>query len=193
MLCPNCHRQIERGSTFCPSCGTSLTGAAGVFELVLRDGTRVPVLDEMTIGRAPGNTLPLDDPSVSRHHARITSGDPTRAPRLEDAGSSHGTWLDGQLVEGTGSLGDGSRITLGDEVLRVERKRGASEAGDTIVVPPGDSLILPASGAEAVLAPATSNVAERPRRRSGYALKRLHTGGGARRWGSNALPQDKVL
>jgi hypothetical protein len=193
MLCPNCHRQIERGSTFCLSCGTSLTGAAGVFELVLRDGTRVPVLDGMTIGRAPGNTLQLDDPSVSRHHARITSGDPTHAPRLEDAGSSHGTWLDGRLVDGTSSLEDGSRITLGDEVLRVERKRSASEAGRTIVVPPGDSLILPASGAAAVLAPAIGNFVERPRLRSGYALKRLEAAEGPRRWVLNDLRNGKFL
>src|SRR4051812_41389485 len=169
MLCPNCHRQIARGSSFCPSCGRSLTEAAGLFELVLRHGTRVPVLDGMTIGRAPGNTLQLDDPSVSRHHARITLGDPSGAPLLEDAGSSYGTRLDGSRVDGVRSLSDGSHITLGDEELLVERRRSAAEAGRTIVVPPGDSLILPASGAAAALAPTATDFGEHPRLRSGYA------------------------
>ncbi|MEN3311927.1 MAG: putative peptide zinc metalloprotease protein [Actinomycetota bacterium] len=171
----------------------SLNGAAGVFELVLHDGTRVPVLDGMTIGRAPGNTLQLDDPSVSRHHARITLGDPSGAPLLEDAGSSYGTRLDGSRVDGVRRLGDGSHITLGDEELLVERRRGAAEAGRTIVVPPGDSLILPASGAAAALAPAATGFGEHPRLRSGYALKRLEVAEGPRRWVLNDLRTGKFL
>ena len=48
------------------------------FELVLPDRTRVPVTGGMTIGRAPGNAVQLEDPTVSRRHARIwLDGRPT--------------------------------------------------------------------------------------------------------------------
>ena len=83
MLCPSCRRQLERGASYCGSCGTPLNGAGAPLELVLGDSTRVPVVSEMTIGRAPGATLVLSDPTVSRMHARISEG-----AVLEDAGSS---------------------------------------------------------------------------------------------------------
>ena len=83
MLCPSCRRQLERGASYCGSCGTPLNGASAPLELVLADATRVPVVSEMTIGRAPGATLVLSDPSVSRVHARISAG-----AVLEDAGCS---------------------------------------------------------------------------------------------------------
>src|SRR3954449_5313918 len=89
VLCRSCRRQLERGASYCGSCGTPLNGASAPLELVLADATRVPVVTEMTIGRAPGATLVLADPTVSRRHARISAG-----AVLEDAGSAHGTWLD---------------------------------------------------------------------------------------------------
>jgi putative peptide zinc metalloprotease protein len=182
MLCPSCHRQTGRTSTVCPNCGTPLDGAPGVFDLVLGDGTRVPLLDRLTIGRAPGNGLQLADASISRHHARITPGqDSAHTPLLEDAGSSYGTWLDGRRVNGSLPLHDGSRIRIGDQELHVERRRSSAEPGRTMVVPPGDSLVVPASGG-ADLASAATDFGERPRLRSGYALKRLEAGEGPRRW-----------
>jgi putative peptide zinc metalloprotease protein len=149
-----------------------LNGGRAYFDLVLADGTRVPVLDELTLGRAPGNTVQIDDPSVSRHHARIAlAHDPARTPLLEDAGSSYGTWLDGHRLETAGRLEDGSRIRLGDQELVVERVRDDAEAGRTVVVPSGASLVVSTAG--------SSN---RPRLRSGYALKRLEAREGTRRW-----------
>src|SRR5918997_4678486 len=97
MLCPSCRRQLDRGSGFCGSCGAPRPGQAAPLELVLRDRTRVPVVTEMTIGRAPGSTVQLDDPTVSRVHARI-SGNGGGTAVLEDAGSSHGTWVDGTRI-----------------------------------------------------------------------------------------------
>ena len=105
------------------------------------DATRVPVVTEMTIGRAPGATLVLSDPSVSRVHARISAD-----AVLEDAGSSHGTWLDGVRVTGPSPLHDGAQIRLGDAELRVERRREVAEAGRTIVVRAGASLLVPSVG-----------------------------------------------
>jgi putative peptide zinc metalloprotease protein len=176
VLCRICRRQLERGASHCGSCGTPLNGASEPFELVLADATRVPVVSEMTIGRAPGATLVLPDPTVSRLHARISAGG-----ELSDAGSSHGTWLDGVRVTGPSALHDGALIRLGDAELRVERRRDAAEAGRTIVVRPGASLLVPAVGTPDMSAPATQ-FGLKPRVRSGYALKRLDASEGMRRW-----------
>ena len=174
MLCPSCRRQLERGASYCGSCGTPLQGASSPLELVLGDATRVPVVADMTIGRAPGASLVLADPSVSRVHARISAD-----AVLEDAGSSHGTWLDGVRVTGPSQLRDGAKIRLGDAELRVERQRDAAEAGRTIVVRAGASLLVPSVG------PASSSATHfgmRPKVRSGYALKKLDASEGRRRW-----------
>jgi pSer/pThr/pTyr-binding forkhead associated (FHA) protein len=157
--------------------GPGLSDAA--FELVLADGTRVPLADELTLGRAPGNTLRFDDPSVSRRHARIVRrGDSAGTPVLEDSGSSYGTWLDGRRVGSATGLRDGSRIRIGDQELVVERVRSDSEAGRTLRVEPGESLVVDAVG---------------PRIRSGYALKRLEAAEGARRWVLRDLRGGKIV
>jgi putative peptide zinc metalloprotease protein len=176
VLCRTCRRQLERGASYCGSCGTPLNGANAPLEIVLSDATRVPVVSEMTIGRAPGATLVLSDPSVSRVHARISAG-----AVLEDAGSSHGTWLDGVRVTGPSPLHDGAKIRLGDAELRIERRRESTEAGRTIVVRPGASLLVPSVGKPDTTGSATQ-FGIKPRVRSGYKLKRLEAGEGNRRW-----------
>src|SRR5918992_77724 len=181
MLCPSCRRQLDRGSGFCGSCGAPMPGHAAPLELVLGDRTRVPVLNEMTIGRAPGSTLVLDDPTVSRLHARISDGNGGGVALLEDAGSSHGTWVDGARISGPVELRDGIKVRLGDQEVVVERRRDSAEAGRTIVVRPGASLVVPAMGRPDVTSQATQ-FGMRPRIRSGYALKRLEADEGRKRW-----------
>jgi Zn-dependent protease len=148
-----------------------------ILELVLADGTRVPLVREMTIGRAPGSTLRLDDPAVSRHQARIS----VFADRvvLADMGSSYGTWLDGQRLTDPAVLRDGSRLRVGNHELIVERRRDDAEAGRTIVVPTGG--------------PETGRFGEHPRVRSGYALKRLEASEGERRWVLRDMEADRFL
>ena len=144
------------------------------YDVVLSDRTRVPVRGTMTLGRDPSNTIRLADRTVSRHHARITTaGD---ALVLADAGSSHGTWVDGERIQAPVELRDGARIRLGDEELVVERRRRDSEAGLTIVVP--ESPPGPVDG---------------PRLRSGYALKRLEASERPHRWVLRDLRADKFL
>ena len=128
------------------------------------------MVSELTIGRAPGSTLVLSDPSVSRTHARITAD-----AVLEDVGSSHGTWLDGVRVTRPSPLRDGAKIRLGDAELRVERRRQAEEAGRTMFVPAGATAFMPSLGGG-------TSFGMRPRVRSGYALKRLDASEGRQRW-----------
>jgi Zn-dependent protease len=162
-----------------------------VLEIVLPDRTRVPLLDEITIGRAPGSTVQLEDPAVSRRHARI-SVDASELV-LEDAGSTYGTWLDGHRVDAPVPLSDGSRIRMGNQELFIERRRDEAEAGRTMVVNPGESLVVPVTGGRAQLAPAAGQFGTHPRVRSGYALKRLEASEGRMRWVLRDLESDRFL
>ena len=90
---------------------------------MLADQTRVPLVGDMTIGRAPGSTVVLADPSVSRVHARISPGGNGGGARIEDAGSSAGTLVDGVAISSATALHDGAKLQLGTLELRVERQR----------------------------------------------------------------------
>jgi putative peptide zinc metalloprotease protein len=190
VLCPSCRRQIERGASYCGSCGSPLDGGSAPLELVLEDATRIPVVTEMTLGRAPGSTVVLADPTVSRLHARIHNGGDGVV--IEDAGSSHGTFVDGERLTGPAQLRDGARIRIGARELAVERRREAAEAGRTIVVRPGASLVVSALGQSDVTAQATQ-FGMKPRIRSGYALKRLEASEGSKRWVLKDLRSDRFL
>jgi hypothetical protein len=178
MLCKDCRCLVSRGAAYCGSCGEPISGGPAPLELVLRDGSRVPLVETVTIGRAPGNTIRLSDPSVSRCHARILAyGDLTQ---VEDVGSSHGTFLDGRQLAGPEDVKDGACIELGDCILRVERRRDDTEAGRTIVVRPGVTVTVPAAGEPVASSSAAYGL--HPRLRSGWALKRLAVAEGERRY-----------
>jgi putative peptide zinc metalloprotease protein len=159
-------------------------------ELVLADGTRIPLGQEVTLGRAPDNTVQLSDPSVSRIHARISPSGHNGGPVLQDAGSSYGTWVDGYRLDRPLVLRAGARIQLGDQELVVEPQREDDEAGQTLLVPPGASVAIPS------LAESKSTelpIGAHPRLRSGYALKRLEAAEGTRRWVLKDLVGKKLV
>jgi DNA-binding winged helix-turn-helix (wHTH) protein len=87
---------------------------------ILRAGKRTP-LDpgETIVGRDPGAGVFIDDPSVSRRHARIVVTED--GATLEDLGSKNGTHLGDRKIEGSPSLADGARIRIGtiDLVFRM--------------------------------------------------------------------------
>jgi putative peptide zinc metalloprotease protein len=89
-------------------------------------------------------------------------------------------------------LHDGAKIRIGAHELSVERRRDAAEAGRTIVVRPGASLVVPAAGPAGVTASATQ-FGMKPRLRSGYALKRLDASEGSRRWVLKDLRSERFL
>jgi putative peptide zinc metalloprotease protein len=178
---------VTRGAAFCGSCGRPLGAGDPPLELVLSSGVRVPLIGDVVIGRAPASTLQLDDPSVSRTHARISAGN--GSVRIEDAGSSHGTFVDGAKVERPVALRDGAQIRVGDQELAVERRRELAEAGRTLVVRPGSTLVVSAAG----VAPQVTQYGMKPRVRSGYALKRMDADEGPRRWVLRDLSRDSYL
>lgn len=131
MLCRSCRCQISRGADVCTVCGTPVHGRAPL-ELVIREGLRIPLIGGiLTIGRGSDNLIRIEGDGVSRHHARIVFDG--SAPVVEDAGSSYGTFVNGEKVTGRTPLRDGSTIELGDAKLRVEAKRSEAESGRTVV------------------------------------------------------------
>ena len=162
-----------------------------MLELVLPDRTRLPLVEDVTIGRAPGNTVQLDDAALSRRQARIVVSAEDGTAAVEDAGSTYGTWLDGRRLSGREPLGDGSRIRIGNHELLVERRRADDEAGRTVVVEPGASPLVPV--ADLTGAEPGGRFGERPRPRSGYALKRLDASEGNERWVLRELSSDRFL
>ena len=181
MLCPSCRRQLDRGGGFCLSCGTPRPGHVAPLELVLGDRTRVPVVAEMVIGRAPGSTRGARRPDgLARARAdlgqRRRHGRRSRTPAPATARGSTARGSTGRSSCATGSSsGSATRRCC------VERRRDNTEAGRTIVVRPGASLVVPAMGRPGVTSQATQ-FGMRPRIRSGYALKRLEADEGRKRW-----------
>ncbi|MDW8364006.1 MAG: FHA domain-containing protein, partial [Myxococcales bacterium] len=66
--------------------------------------------------------ITLEDPLVSRHHARIRIVG-TEA-RIQDLGSRNGVRVNGRLIDGERTLADGDRIRLGSQELVFSVVRG---------------------------------------------------------------------
>ncbi len=74
-------------------------------------GKRAPLgAGSFEIGRSSKSDLPIDQESISRHHARITFDG--RQHVIEDLGSTNGTFVGDRPVE-RHTLADGDRIGLG--------------------------------------------------------------------------------
>jgi putative peptide zinc metalloprotease protein len=181
MLCRRCRCRLVRGAAVCDACGEPLSGESPPpLELVLPDGTRVALVGALELGRGAASDVQLADPTVSRRHARIDGSGPF--PMVEDLGSSYGTLLDERPLQGKAPLRDGAVLVLGDCELRVERAREHHQAGHTIVVRAGQTVVLDANGTTEIRSLRGQDRNRRPKLRSGYALKRLDASEGARRW-----------
>lgn len=77
-----------------------------------------PLGEEVTIGRAPGCSVPLaDDTFVSQLHARIYVRE--GQPFVEDLGSTNGTFLNRARLTQTMPLHRGDRLQVGQTVLEI--------------------------------------------------------------------------
>jgi putative peptide zinc metalloprotease protein len=131
----------------------------------------MPLRGEVNVGRATGNRLHLDDPAVSRSHARVLEA--PAGIEVEDLGSYSGTFLDGHRVRGRTAVRDGQRLRIGDTQLRVERQRDDCEPARTIVVPRGATVRVDGTGVTPARVESPAATPQRPRLRSGWKLKRL--------------------
>lgn len=104
--------------------------------------------NELFIGRDLNNDIVINDPEVSRRHARLILQGKTYV--LEDLGSTNGTVVNGQRLSGPYILKDGDDITLGETVnLTYEISRGVEEGEATWVMGGEDSTAkMPLGGGE---------------------------------------------
>lgn len=94
-----------------------------IYQLVLQKGPRPGEVFSLTqpsmiIGRDPMSDIVLNDPEISRNHARLTLGEDGYA--VQDMGSTNGTFVNGKRLRGEPSLlAPGSTIILGSNVILI--------------------------------------------------------------------------
>jgi serine phosphatase RsbU (regulator of sigma subunit) len=80
-------------------------------------------LEPITLGRHGDNQLSLSDPCVSGHHCTIRFED--GALWVTDCGSTNGTYIDGERVQGRTEWPIAATLAVGEQVLRHEYRRRA--------------------------------------------------------------------
>jgi DNA-binding winged helix-turn-helix (wHTH) protein len=114
---PRCIRTVHKvGYAFCAS--ASDIESASRYWLVARDRQFVLIEGENIIGRDPSCNVRLDDPDVSRRHARIRIDSIQRSVLLEDLDSTNGTVLGRSRVKAETALADGDTIRIGPIPLK---------------------------------------------------------------------------
>lgn len=110
----------------------------GTFQLVMGRGPRSGQIFELprstvSLGRDPGNQVVINDPQISRQHARITPQGGLLI--LEDLGSTNGTTVNGLRISSPHTLAHGDEIGLGDNVMLTFYGWPASDVGETVATP----------------------------------------------------------
>jgi hypothetical protein len=86
-----------------------------------RAGTALPLDAITTLGRDVNNSIVVDDRFASSEHAVLTFRG--RAWYVEDVGSTNGTYVNGERVEGVAPLAYGDDLQIGQVRFRLERSR----------------------------------------------------------------------
>jgi len=81
--------------------------------------------ETVTVGRLPDNSIPIEDGSVSSHHAELVLE--SDEYHLNDKGSTNGTFVNGAPVTSV-VLKDGDRVRFGsiEAVFAADVKRGST-------------------------------------------------------------------
>ena len=99
--------------------------------------------ETLTIGRKADNTVAIEDPAVSGHHARIVKIQAVFF--LEDLKSTNGTAINGQPIT-RHQLRDGDLITIGQHRLVFQENAAASTIAPTPFVDLDRTTVLRATG-----------------------------------------------
>ena len=81
-------------------------------------GRSYELLDELTVGRAAGCHIALDDRFVSQLHARMFRRDDQLF--IEDLGSTNGTFLNDEKVTSPALLTTGDLVRIGNVVMELQ-------------------------------------------------------------------------
>jgi len=81
-------------------------------------GIAYGLADEISVGRAPGCQVTIDDTFVSQVHARVFCREGNYL--VEDLGSTNGTYLNTKKVSGAMIMQRGDRLQVGNTVLELE-------------------------------------------------------------------------
>lgn len=179
MLCHACRVQVRRDHPYCLHCGTLRRGAKVEHfsppELTWANGKLALVKPATTIGRAAANDVVLDDPSVSRSHARVMR---TRQGfMVEDLGSFNGTSVGGKHLRGAKMiLPDQAELHIGDVPVQFAQPRGVAVGGKTVIRGTEKAPL------EIVVPTAQEPLKSRPRRTGHWALKQVPDDRGQKKW-----------
>jgi len=88
-----------------------------VVEPAAQRGRTFPLGQELTVGRAAGCQVTLDDTYVSQLHARVFARDGQFL--VEDLGSTNGTYLNRARVSGAIVMKRGDRLQVGNTVMEL--------------------------------------------------------------------------
>jgi len=116
MLCPKCSAENSPDEARCTACGASL--AVAVLEVIrgdLPEKIRFLRPRSYSIGRARHNDIALNEPSISKHHARLEYQDGRFF--VEDADSLHGLYVNATKIR-RAELTPGAQIQLGNLTLK---------------------------------------------------------------------------
>ena len=80
-------------------------------------GRTYPLAEELTVGRAAGCQVTIDDTYASQIHARVFSRDGQLF--VEDLGSTNGTFVNRQKVHGPQAFRRGDRLQVGNTVMEL--------------------------------------------------------------------------
>lgn len=89
------------------------------------NGVRHPLVTDLVIGRGSTADLRINDPGISREHARISVGGDPGNPQItiDDLGSTNGLLVDGARTT-RATLTNGSRIEIGSTRMLVHAPAG---------------------------------------------------------------------
>ena len=82
-------------------------------------GQTYDLSDEITVGRASGCAVHVEDAYTSNLHARVYRVD--GAIWVEDLGSTNGTWVNAEKINGPTRLGRGDLLQVGGTVFEMAR------------------------------------------------------------------------
>lgn len=122
-------------------------------------GLQVPVQGSLLIGREADVDVHLNDPRVSRRHARITpSGGEVS---VEDLGSANGTFVNHEQLHGPALLAPGGELVIGTSVLALRtseqvaaRPSAVRAVPPALAAPPREPTYVSPASASAPPAPA---------------------------------------